>query len=234
VDVGTVHLWHADLDVAEAELERLRDTLCAAERRRSERFRFERHRRRFVTARGFLRDVLARYLGVTPDSLTFDYGPHGKPSLARPADTGRRFNLSHSGTAAVLAVALGRDVGVDIERINPQTECMRLAQRFFAEDEVAVLAALPPPAQPSAFFEGWTRKEAYIKALGCGLTLPLRAFSVGLGPGQPACLLRVESDARERRRWGMADVDVGAGFKAALVAAGRGWSLRCWQWRPPA
>lgn len=227
-----VHLWRADLALSERALESLRAALCGEERRRAQRFRFDRHRRRFAAARGILRDVLSRYLDAAAGELVFAYGQHGKPSLAHPAGTGLRFNLSHTGTVALIAVSRGRELGVDIERVNPHTECMRLAERFFSPGEAAVLGRLPGAQRPAAFFEGWTRKEAYIKAIGSGLALPLRSFSVGLGPYEAARLLDVESDAQECQRWGMADVDAGDGVKAAVVAAGRGWSLRRWQWVP--
>jgi 4'-phosphopantetheinyl transferase len=218
----------------------LRLTLSEDERARSARFHFERDRVRFVVARGALRNILGHYLNVPPGSLRFGYGAHGKPSLLPEFVMGSsglaagklEFNVSHSHTLALVAVAQGRALGVDIERLRADASERQLAERFFSAQEVSALCALPDAQQPRAFFDCWTRKEAYIKARGEGLSFPLAEFDVSLQPGMPATLLCVRGDALEAGRWSLRTLDVGPGYAAALAVEGSDWRLRDWQWEP--
>ncbi|HKP10473.1 MAG TPA: 4'-phosphopantetheinyl transferase superfamily protein, partial [Blastocatellia bacterium] len=161
--------------------------------------------------------------------LSFGYSEHGKPSLAGSHSGDLRFNVSHSHELALFAFTWGRELGVDIEWIRPEVAGEQIAEQFFSRDEVATLRALPPGRQAEAFFNCWTRKEAYIKARGEGLSLPLHLFDVSLAPGEPAALLRAAM-SDETTRWTMTALAPGAGYKAALVAEGRDWHLRRWQW----
>lgn len=225
-----VHVWGARLDAPPAVVRRLLLTLAPDERGRAGRFHFKRDGDRFVVARGLLRAVLGGYLNVGPEALRFEYGARGKPSLAAEHDAdGLRFNLSHSGGVALFAVARGREVGVDVERVSPRVECENIAGRFFSPREVAGLLALPPPRREAAFFDCWTRKEAYIKARGEGLSLPLDAFDVSLAPGEPAALLANRLDPAEVSRWSLRGLAPWPGFAAAVAAEGRGWRLKCWR-----
>lgn len=230
-----VHVWRAPLDLPSERLERLRGTLAPDECERAARFYFERDRRHFVAARGLLRALLGRYLKLPPDGLRFGYTPHGKPHMA---DGGGgewlRFNLSHSGGVALYAFGRGRELGVDIEQVRADIEHSQIAERFFSSREVAALRDLPPRLQREAFFLCWTRKEAYIKGIGEGLSLPLDSFDVSLTPGAPASLLAVRGDAREAARWGLRDLEPGPGYHAALVAEGHDWHLRRWRCGPDA
>jgi 4'-phosphopantetheinyl transferase len=234
---GEVHVWRASLDQPPGVAARLRLTLSEDERGRAARFHFERDRVRFVIARAALRAVLSRYLDVPPGNLRFSYGAHGKPSLspefaAGPAGGRLEFNVSHSHTLALVAVARGRALGVDIERLRADADERRIAERFFSAQEVATLCALPDAQQPRAFFDCWTRKEAYIKARGEGLSFPLEEFDVSLQPDAPAALLRVRGDVREAGRWSLRAMDVEPGYAAALAVEGSGWRLRTLQWEP--
>lgn len=214
------------LEAGEAELAALSALLAPEEKARAERFYFPRHRRQFIVARGRLRRTLGEQLAVAPERLVFAYGPHGKPELAWPARTGLDFNLSHAGERALLAWTGAGAIGVDIERLRPVTP--GLAQRFFAAEEAEALAALPVAEQEAAFFRCWTRKEAYLKALGSGLARPLEGFVVSLAPGQPARLLAVRGDPEEARHWRLEHLDPAPGYCAAIALRRAAWQL---QWR---
>ena len=195
-----VHVWRAELDRPPAELQVLRAILAPQEAERAARFVFERDRDRFVCARGILRSILSRYLGIPPSALVLAYGPNGKPHL--PAESGAdglRFNLSHSGALAVFALARGIDVGIDIERLDRQVETGAIASSYFAPSEASAIEGLEGDARARAFFDVWTRKEALIKTWGEGMATDLRGFETPPGrdgmvhspvPGGRACYLR--------------------------------------------
>jgi 4'-phosphopantetheinyl transferase len=226
-----VHVWRTALDPAASCVERLRCNLSADELQRAVRFHFPRDRRRFTVARGVLRDILGRYLGVPPSELVFRYSTYGKPALVADVDDGRVcFNVSHSHEMALLAITCGREVGVDIEFLGREIRGEEIAERFFSPRERATLRALPQEVKHQAFFNCWTRKEAYIKAHGEGLSLPLDQFDVSLAPGEPAALLETRSDPQDAWRWSMQALTPGAGYVAALAVEGQGWQLTCWQW----
>jgi len=231
IDEGVVHVWRAPLDPPEMTVARLAETLSEDERQRANRFVFERDRRRFTVARGVLRSLLARYLGSSPDRLRFSYGPFGKPGLAEGSGTGPLcFNASHSGDLALYAVTVGREVGVDVERIRSNFALEQVAERFFSPREVAALRDLAPENRPLGFFNCWTRKEAYIKARGAGLSLPLDRFDVSLAPGEPAALLTTLDDPGEASRWSLRALSLESGTVAALAVTAPLGELRCWQW----
>lgn len=210
---GAVHVWRISLAQPDETLERFRRTLEPDEIDRAGRFHFEKHRRHFIVARGFLRTVIARYLATQPGSLRFSYGAYGKPALA--TEHVLRFNLSHSHEVALLAVALDAELGVDVEHIRADFASEDIARRFFSRAEVEVFNDLPREEQVAAFFRCWTRKEAYIKAIGKGLSQPLDAFDVTLAPGVLPALLQAEED--DASRWLLSDIDVGEGYAGALA-----------------
>lgn len=226
-----VHVWRVDLDISAAGQHQLMQVLDAEEQARAARFRTARLRRHFIAARGALREVLSRYLGTAPERLAFDYGPQGKPSLA--AQTGGErlyFNVSHSYGMALIAVTQDTEVGIDIEYLHRTVGGPEIVERFFSPQEVAVFRALPAEVQPHAFLYGWTRKEAFIKARGEGLTLPLDQFSVSLRPGEPARLLEVQWDPDEVTRWTLHHLDPGPDYVAALALQGVPHSVEQWHW----
>lgn len=227
-----VHVWAAPLDPTEGEVRRLAALLASDERARAERFRFERDRRRFTVARGVLRTLLGGYLETDPRRVGFRYGSHGKPVLDGGAagEHEVRFNVSHSGEMALFAFSLGRELGVDVEEVRPMDDGLEIAERFFSEAEVAVFRSLPAEVRDDAFFNCWTRKEAFIKAVGEGLSFPLHVFDVSLVPGEPACLL-ASRDARQAERWSLRGLpDPAPGYRAAIVVEGDGWELSCRRW----
>jgi len=226
-----VHVWRACLDQPATTLERLTQTLSADEQRRAERFYFERHRRRFIAARGVLRAILGRYLGLEPDQVEFAYGAQGKPALANCCyGDDLFFNLSHSHKLALYAVTRHRQVGVDLEYIRVVTDDERIAASTFSARENREWRTLLKVKQREAFFNCWTRKEAYIKAIGDGLSRPLDQFDVSLVPGEPARLLNVIGHPEEAARWCLKELAPAPGYAAALAAEGQGWHLVCLQW----
>lgn len=221
---GEVHVWRLALDQPESVLAEFRETLEADELERAGRFHFDRHRNHFIAGRGGLRNVLARYLAVKPEELRFSYGTYGKPALVGEL---LRFNVSHSHDVALVAVAADRDVGVDVEHIRADFATEDIARRFFSRLEVAAFNALPTGEQVAAFFRCWTRKEAYIKAIGRGLSEPLDAFDVTLVPGEAAALLR--ATGQDVSRWSMFDIDAGPDYAGALLAEAPVSRICYWQ-----
>lgn len=213
-----VHLWRLELDAPEAHPGHVLATLSADERARATRFRFPVDRRRFITGRGMLRACLGRYLSVDPGSLRFGYTSFGKPVIREPA-AGRSlaFNVSHAGGIALLAFGLSRRIGVDIERIDSTLAYEAIARRFFAEGEVAAIRSLPPDLRIRAFFACWTRKEAYVKARGEGITVPLDQFEVSVLPDDPGPALTVHGDPSESSLWLLRSLHVNEQHAAALA-----------------
>jgi 4'-phosphopantetheinyl transferase len=195
-----VHIWQTELDLGRHELGDLYAYLSTEERGRADRYRHDRDRVRCIAARGWLRYLLGSYVGGNPRALVFVQDENGKPRLGGVTGDWLRFNVSHSEGTAVYAVACGREVGVDVERVRDDVP-VEVVRRFFSETEQDALAALPAGLQLRGFFECWTRKEAYLKALGVGLS----------------GLARSDADAAN---WSLHSVDAGPGFAAALAVAG--------------
>jgi 4'-phosphopantetheinyl transferase len=229
-----VHVWLICLNQSAAEMQSLHSILAAEEMERARNFHFDHHRERYIVAHLALRLILGRYLGQRPERLRFRSNDYGKPALdmeeGSESDESFHFNLSHSEEMALLAVGRGRDVGVDIECIRANFDHQQIAERFFSPREAATLCALPPNLQPEAFFNCWTRKEAYIKARGEGLSLALDGFDVSLIPGERAALLSVRDDPKETRRWSLRELPICPGYAAALAVEGHDWRLSCWRW----
>lgn len=227
-----VQIWRADLQ-AMAEAIDYYLLLSPDEQARAHRFRFPKDRNRFVTARGILRSILSRYLAVPPQDLQFGYSPTGKPSLAYPkVEPPFCFNLSHSEQLALYAVARKREVGIDVEKICLEHDCEGIAERFFAASEQAALNQLSSERRHQGFFNGWTRKEAFLKATGQGLTIPLDQLVVSLTPNVPAQILHTDWNPAEVSRWSIQALEAGVGYAAAVVAAGQGWQTVTWQFDP--
>jgi len=228
-----VHVWRAFLDLPPHRVEKLARTLSSDEVRRAEHLFFSVDRLRFTVARGVLRIILGSYLGIPPDEVAFAYGPHGKPALPPEFDEGRlHFNVAHSLGLALYAVARDREVGVDVEWMRPQPVSRSVAARFFAPIEVERLAALPEESQGEAFYRCWTRKEAYIKARGEGLSLPLDQFDVSLAADERPVRLRTYHSPADAERWRLWALQPAPGYAAALAVEGSGWRLRRWTWVP--
>ena len=221
------HLWLIRTERLETQVERLGTTLCQAEWERAGRFQFARDREQFILGRGILRTILGRYLHQEPRALRFRYNEFGKPMLDAPApDNTLCFNLAHSAQRMLLAITRGKKIGVDIERIRPEIDLDRLAAQIFSLHERESWNALAPDVKPRAFFNGWTRKEAFVKAVGEGLSYPLQELEVTLAPNDAAKLLRVRGDARAAEEWHMQALDVGKEYAAAYAINARDCSMQ--------
>lgn len=222
-----VHVWLANLDTLRDDARAFEYLLATDERQRADRFRFATDRVRYIVGRGLLRILLGRYLDCSPTALEFQYSQYGKPTLFEHPQV--YFNISHAGSYALFGFALNREIGIDIEFIKPDFDIETLAGHFFSEQEIMQLKSVSAEKQHAAFFACWTRKEAYIKARGAGLSLPLSGFDVAFLPGEPAQLIATRPDASEAHRWKMTDLDVPNGYRGALIVEGTDWQLSRWK-----
>ncbi len=195
-------VWRIALDASPERTSSAFRLLSVDERTRFNRFKVERARRRFAVARASLRCLLGQIIKTPPESVRFEYGAHGKPRIhpaQNPEDV--RFNLSHSGDIALLALTVGREVGVDVERLRDRVPFQKLAARFFAPEEAESLNQLSGPDLRLRFFRIWTAKEAYIKAIGMGLRIPLDQFAFQIGGAPDIALTQTDHDPTQLTRW---------------------------------
>lgn len=220
---GLVHVWLADLDDGAWPVGELRASLAPEEAARADRFHFDVHRRRYTVGRGLLRRLLGSYTGRAPSRVPFRYGAAGKPELPRDEiDAGDlRFNVSHSDSCGAFAFSTGREIGVDVECFRPVSDMAALATRFFASGESRALTSIPTERRREAFFHCWTRKEAYVKAVGGGLSVDLGGFEVSVDPDEETASLR--SDDAEA--WTLRSFRPRDGAAGCVAAAGSGWDL---------
>jgi 4'-phosphopantetheinyl transferase len=233
-----IHVWHVDLIAWEKETGSLLELLDPAERERASRFKFPEPRNQFLISRALLRTALGLYLRIGADEVRFRAAANGKPELAANSDLGfcdLRFNLSHTEGVTVFAIARRRQVGVDVERIREDTNVMELAERFFSDQEVQWLRSQPASELVPSFFTCWTAKEAYIKAHGEGLSMPLSSFSIlpVVGAGESGLRLKVYDDAEETRRWSIWQLTLGPDLRAALAVEGESCRVRVGRWPSP-
>src|SRR6267378_4186548 len=215
---GAIDVVVTRLDLKPAAVRVLAVCLSDAERIRASRFAFDRDRRRFVVTRARLRQLLGVRLDVRPESVELVYGERGKPALARGyAGSDLRFNVSHVGDVAVYGFSTGREIGIDVEAVRTIRDADDIAARFFSRCENEAYLALDPRDKPLGFFNCWTRKEAFIKALGDGFSHPLDRFEVSLTPGEPARIVHVESTPGERCGWTLHSFSPGPGLVGAVV-----------------
>lgn len=228
---GEVHLWRATLDLPPGRTREYKRFLSRDELARANRFVVRSARDRYTVARAVLRSLLSRYISAPPADLRFSYTDYGKPDLARPA-TSLRFNVSHSHDLAVYALTAGLPVGVDVEYLHRRAvvDRLKIAHRFFSDREYNALASMPPYRRDQAFLACWTRKEAFVKAIGQGLSCPLDQFDVTVDPNEPAELLATHWDVSDAQRWTMASFDSGPDYIGALAVMTRDVRLSFWQW----
>jgi len=210
-----VVIWRIWLNATESALGYYRATLSPEERNRAEQFRFERLRHSYIVCRGALRVLLAHYLRCSPKEVEFIFGQKGKPALRGMSPV--RFNVSHSADMAVYAFTLGCELGVDVERLRELAELESIASRFFCAAETSELLSLSPELRGVAFFRCWTRKEAYIKAVGDGLSIPLDRFQVTLLPGDRSRLVHIDNDTQATLEWTLHDLDLATEYIGALA-----------------
>ncbi len=221
-----VHVWFASLDCSSADIAQLWTTLSDDERRRCARFHFVRDRNRFVVGRGLLRTLLSRYSRIEPSQVRFSYGQNGKPALVDSNEGAIGFNLSHSGGLIVYAVNGGPDVGIDMELVRPIADVWHLAERVLSGKEQAALHALQAEKRDEAFLRCWTRKEAYLKVSGDGLTdEALTQLDYGGAPDERPTLSE-GTRVRLLDRWALVDLVAPTGYVAALVVEGAECAVR--------
>lgn len=229
LELEAVHVWRVSLNCSPSQLNALRHVLSVDETDRADKFHFPRDRRRYIVGRAHLRFILSRYLRTDPSKIQFGYSAYGKPFLISSSNqVDISFNVSHSDELALYVLTLSREIGVDVELIRQQVEYNQIVARFFSPLERALFHALPVKLRAKAFFACWTRKEAYIKAQGAGLSLPLDSFAVSLTPGDQAQLLYVEGKPDEAALWSFQEISVGNEYQAALAVYGRGLRLSWW------
>ena len=227
--VDRIDVWQICLDAPESAVD-LQEVLARDEIGRAERFHFTRDRQHFVRCRSAVREILGRYLGIPAQDIRFSYEANGKPQVVEDQNPQQlRFNISHSSGLAVIAVASVRAIGVDVEKIRPDVEYLELAERFFSTNEYKALSALPSNQLARAFFACWTRKEAFIKACGDGLSFPLSEFSVSIDPDAPATLQEVRTDPRAATRWSLLSLEPQEGFIGALAVEGPAQTIEQWR-----
>jgi 4'-phosphopantetheinyl transferase len=223
---GEVHIWRIRLNVPQEKAIVAATLLDGAERAKAGRFRHLSDRRRYIAAHAKLRQILGLYAGCEPEEIGYRFNEFGKPSLSNNGQAREiRFNLAHSGELGLMCVSRGREVGVDIELIKPEFAGMDVAKKFFSPHEVEQLITMPAPLRTSAFFRCWTFKEAFIKAKGRGLSIPLDSFDVSLAPRLGTALLLSRDDPRDVDRWHIRELSIQDGYAAAVAVEGYPWTL---------
>jgi 4'-phosphopantetheinyl transferase len=228
---NTVYLWWTSIDELDRMSEDPINVLTPDEIGRANRFAFIQDRKQFVLARVMLRYVLAQHLDQRPEEITFCYGAHGKPYLKlMNSEVGLSFNLAHSHEIVLCAVAQCSDVGVDVEYVHSIDDLDKIASVAFSSRERAQLLRLSGNRKLVGFFNCWTRKEAYVKACGNGLSMELAAFDVSLVPEVPAALLAHQLDPQEVFRWSLYDVSPADGYVGALAVRGQDYQPVLQRW----
>lgn len=224
-----VHVWRVSLDLDAARLTEARNLLSADELARADRYKVEHARRNFTACRAALRLVLGQYLNCPPRQIVFHYGDNGKPELLQdgPADGTLSFNASHSGAWGLVAIAATGRLGVDIEQCRPLRDMDQLAQTSFSAAELASYDAADADRKIEVFYNGWTRKEAFIKATGKGLAFGLRNFDVELTPGATPRLLRIAGDDTPASQWSLVALTPAEGYAGAVAIDAPDISLAC-------
>ena len=226
-----VHVWCSFLNQSTSRVQTLAQLLSQNERTRAERFYLERDRNRFIVGRGLLRTILSSYLGINASQLQFCYGAHGKPILAETSGgIPLTFNLSHSHELVLYAISLQREIGIDVEYIHPMSDFEQIAEHCFCDQEKVMFRQLHPSQRLAAFFNCWTRKEAYLKATGYGLVFPMDQLDVSFSPDEPVQLHSIKGDRSTVLRWSLQEFTPAVGYVGALAVEGQDWHLKCWQW----
>jgi 4'-phosphopantetheinyl transferase len=225
------HVWRASLDQPEDMITKLAPLLSQEEYQRAQRFHRPTDRLRFIAGRGILRKIISAYLSLAPDIIQFVYNQYGKPFISTAQNHGAlTFNLSHSNGMALYAVARRRRVGIDVEHMREDFATLEVAERFFSKDEFEAVKAVASDKRTKAFFDCWSRKESYIKAIGMGVSYPLGGFAVSLTHDVAPALLKVGADTTEAARWNMYELDAADGYAAALIVENPPVALSQFQW----
>jgi 4'-phosphopantetheinyl transferase len=219
-----VHIWTFPSTAPNDVVETFARVLNTGEVSRAERFRFPHLRESFVIAHGVLRYLVGRYSDRLPAEIRFSFGSKGKPMAV--GANGLQFNMTHSGDVTMIALARDCEIGVDVEKIRPLLDMQRIADQFFCVEEAAELRAVLSVERNHAFFCSWTRKEAYVKAIGAGLYIPLNSFRVPVAPTATPRFIHIDHDTTAAREWNLNDLPLAPEYAAALAYRGRQHSLR--------
>jgi 4'-phosphopantetheinyl transferase len=223
------HVWRADLALNECFQNSFLKLLSPDEKNRAKKFRFAKDSQNFIVARGILRSLISKYLEINPAEVSFRYSDFGKPSIAN--NHSLQFNISHSQNIALFAFTKKFNIGVDVEFVNPDVEVKEIAASFFSKNEIKNLLALPEQQQTLGFFYCWTRKEAFIKAVGEGLSFPLDKFEVSVEPNKPVKLLATYRQPKDVSKWSIYSLSPEANFVGGLVIEGLVEKVKCWRWQ---
>jgi len=226
-----IHVWRGNINLTKLQVEGMLKILSKDELERAGRFRFERDQKRFIAARGLLRQILSFYIEKSPHTFQFEYNNYGKPILVTDSgcDT-LSFNLSHSGTIALYAFTYDRKIGIDIERIRDDVAIEQIAQSFFSPSEIGSLMKINKNMLTEVIFQYWTRKEAFLKAIGEGISFPMKQFDVSLVSGRALTPITLLSDNLESSVWYGQDLFPGCGYAAAIAVEGSDLDLSCWHY----
>lgn len=227
-----LHIWKSSLNVDGQRFQFLKSLLSCDEQSRAERFYFVKDKNQFIVGRGVLRVLLGNYLDTDPQKVKFYYNEFGKPFLENQfSKNNLKFNLSHSKDMLVMAFAKNVDVGIDIEYVRSDIDVLRLARHFFSQREVSELLSISSYLMNDAFFNCWTRKEAFIKAKGQGLSIPLDKFDVSLSPGEPAKLIRLHDNPNEIAEWYLQELsNIGEGYISSIAIKGKPNRIYNWEY----
>ena len=223
------HVWRADLEIDERVQSSLLNLLSPDEKRRALKFRFAKDSRNFIATRGILRSLIGKYLEIKPAEVCFQYNQFGKPGITN--NNPLQFNISHSQNMALFAFSKKHNVGVDVEFLNPNIQVKDIAINFFSRNEIRKLLSLPDQQKPLGFFNCWTRKEAFIKAVGAGLSFPLDKFEVSMEPDKPAKLLATDWDPNAASKWSIYSISLGSNFVGSLAIEGLVDKVKLWNWQ---
>lgn len=224
-----VHVWCACLKLPMSQVRILNEMLDDDELKRALRYKFVKDYKRFIVSRGLLKIILSRYIHIDPGQICLRYNSFGKPMLnERIGRNYIHFNLSRTDDLALFAITKDRKIGVDVESINLDIEIEGIVERFFSSDEVTALRSLPVELRHKAFFQCWTCKEAFIKAKGKGLTIPLDSFSISLNPEKSPDLVCSKFCADEASRWSLYTFDLGINYCAGLAVEGHNFQIKSW------
>jgi 4'-phosphopantetheinyl transferase len=232
LDSNEVHVWRVSLNRSAESVADFRAKLAPEEIKRADRFCFEKDRRRYVVKQALLRIILSKfYLGCRPVEIRFGTNRYGKPHLKRRFNgKGFYFNCADSGELALFAFARKAMIGIDVECRRPVPDAEKIAAQTFSGAENLALLSLPPHLKQNAFFNCWTRKEAFIKAVGKGLSYPLKRFEVSIIPGAAARLIRVADDAEEAARWSLVSLLPMPGYTGALAVKMKKLAISFWRY----
>lgn len=224
-----VHVWRADLAIDECAQTSFLELLSPDEKMRAAKFRFPEDLRNFIAARGILRLLLGKYLERNPAAISFHYSKYGKPGIAN--ENSLQFNITHSQNIALFAFTKKIAIGIDVELVNPDIEAKDIAKNFFSINEIRSLLALPEEQQALGFFNCWTRKEAFIKAVGEGLSFPLDKFEVSMEPDKPAKLLATHWEPEAVSKWSLYSLSPAADFVGCLAIEGLPSEVKFWNFQ---